>query len=299
MTLQGEQLAAPAVPGDQRVEQVLLGLADGSHVLSTPDGRIAECGLGVAALLGATPDELAGHPVADVLASAADAPLRDAFERILRGERDDRVFPAARSDGAPLSLRFVVISVPLALGWEFTALLAELGSRDADSWQPEQLRVRHERALAAVETVCLTGEQPDPGARLAGILVVVADADAPPLTRAVVDEHLQVYRAAAREAKEAARRAQLGLTELYEEPAADGPGLDDIVERAHELRERLEAAEQEAAAAHAERERALERLATVEAERDADAGRVQAEWAELESRYERARAELAAAESER
>ncbi len=300
MTLQGSQMAAPAVPGDHHVEQVLLSLADGSYVLSTPDGRIAECGLGVAALLGATQEELAGHAIADVLASAADPSQRDAFERVLRGERDDRVFAAATADGAPLALRFDVISVPLALGWEFTALLTELGSRDADSWQPEELRVRHERALGAVETVCSTGEQPDPGARLAGILVVVRDDDAPPLTRKAVGERMEVYRAAAREAKEAARRAQLGLTELYEdEPQSDGPGLDDLVARAHELRERLETAEQEAQAAHAERERALERLASVEAERADDAGRAQAAQAELESQRERAIAQLEASDHER
>ena len=298
MSLQGEQLAAPAIPADHDVDQVLLGLADGSYVLSTPDGRVAECGLGVAGMLGAAPEEIAGHAVADVLASGTDPQGRDAFERLLRGERDDRVFAAARADGAPLTLRFVVISVPLALGWEFTSLLSELGSRDADSWQPEELRIRHERALGAVESVILAGEQPDPGARLAGILVIVRDADAPPLTREGVGERMAGYRAAAREAKEAERRAQLGLSELYEDAPSAEPDLDDLIGRAHELRERIEAAEQEAAEAHAEREHALARLAEIEAERATDAGRLQhaqAEQAERDARHEHALAELARA----
>ncbi len=41
MTLQGEQLNTP-VPTNHEVEQVLLALADGSYVLSTPDGVVAE-----------------------------------------------------------------------------------------------------------------------------------------------------------------------------------------------------------------------------------------------------------------
>jgi len=295
MSLLGEQLAAPAIPADHDVEQVLLGLADGSYVLSTPDGRVAECGVGVARLLNSSPGDLAGHPVADVL--IADPQQRGAFERLLRGERDDSVFFATAAGGAARSLRFVVILVPLALGWEFTSLLSELGSRDADSWEPEELRVRHERALGAVESVCGTGVQPDSGARLAGILVTVRDADAPPLTRAVVGEHLELYRAAAREAKEAARRASLGLSELYEdEPAAVGPDLDDLVGRAHELRERIDAAEREAAGANAERDQAMTRLAEVEAERDAErdagAGRIEAVQTELAARHQRALAEL-------
>src|SRR5436190_21745252 len=53
MNLPGGQLAAPAAAVDQELEQVLLGLADGSYVLSTPDGAIAECGVGVIGLLGA------------------------------------------------------------------------------------------------------------------------------------------------------------------------------------------------------------------------------------------------------
>ena len=48
MTFEGEWLSAP-VSTNNDVEQVLLGLADGSYVLSTPDGDVAECGGSVAA----------------------------------------------------------------------------------------------------------------------------------------------------------------------------------------------------------------------------------------------------------
>ena len=212
MSLLGDQLAMPA-PTDHEVEQVLLGLADGSYVLSSPDGRVAECGVGVAALLATSSEDLAGRPVADVVAASGGPAQRAAFELVLRGERDAAAaaFATAAADGSARSLRFVVVCVPLALGWEFTALLGELGSRDADSWHPEALRLRHERALEAVEGVVRTGAQPDPGARLAGILIVVRDADAPALTREDVGRRMAQYRVAARAAKEAERRAALGL----------------------------------------------------------------------------------------
>ena len=202
MSILGEQLSAPAT--DHDVEQVLLGLADGSYVLSTPDGALAECGVGVVALLGASAEQLAGRPVTDVLAAATDPAQRAAFERLLHGERDDtrQAFATTTAGGAPRSLRFVVVSVPLELGWEFTSLLGELRSRDADTWHPEALRLRHERALEAVERVCVTGAQPEPGARLAGILIVVRDAAAPPLTREDVGQRMAAQRIAVRDAKE-------------------------------------------------------------------------------------------------
>jgi hypothetical protein len=135
--------------GQQRsddVEQVLLGLADGSYVLSTPEGVVAECGAGAAALLGA---------------SAEHVLLAD------RARAGSRVVRALTPTGEQRSLRLVVVAVPLALGWEFTSLLGELGSRDAGSWDTEALRVRHGRALEAIERVCDSGAPPDAGARLA------------------------------------------------------------------------------------------------------------------------------------
>ena len=136
MSLQGEQLSA-APPIDHDIEQLLLGLADGSYVLSTPDGVVAECGVGASALLGTGPEELAGHPVPELLASGGDPVQRAAFEQLLHGNAlgTDQRFAARCADGSRRSLRCLVVSVPLALGWEFTSLLSELGSRDADSWQ--------------------------------------------------------------------------------------------------------------------------------------------------------------------
>lgn len=296
MSILGEQLSAPA-PTDHDVEQVLLGLADGSYVLSTPDGAVAECGVGVVALLGASAEQLAGRPVTDVLAAATDPAQRAAFERLLHGERDDtrQAFATTTAGGAPRSLRFVVVSVPLELGWEFTSLLGELRSRDADTWHPEALRLRHERALEAVERVCVTGAQPEPGARLAGILIVVRDAAAPPLTREDVGQRMAAQRIAVRDAKEAERRAAAGLSDA---PSTDGPGLEDLVERAHMLRERVGEAEQEAAAAYAERERALTRLAAIEAERDERHGALLAQVAALQAERERATTQLAAVHAE-
>ena len=212
MNLPGGQLAAPAAAVDKELEQVLLGLADGSYVLSTPDGAIAECGIGVVGLLGVPAEELAGRPTVDVLVAGADEAARNEFDWLLRAPSIDpvapRAFPARTASGAVRSLRFVVVSVPLALGWEFTSLLTELRTRDAGTWQPEELRLRHGHALEAIEGVVRSGRQPDPNARLAGILIVVRDVDAPPLTREDVDRRMNEQREAAREAAaEAARLA--------------------------------------------------------------------------------------------
>jgi PAS domain S-box-containing protein len=247
--------------GQQRsadVEQVLLGLADGSYVLSTPEGVVAECGAGAVALLGA---------------SAEHVLLAD---RTRAGSRVVRTLTVA---GAQRSLRLVVVAVPLALGWEFTSLLGELGSRDAGSWDTEALRVRHGRALEAIERVCDGGDQPDPGARLAGILVVVRDADAPLLTREDVDRRMAEHRAAARAVAAEAQPA----------------GLADLVERARILRERVEEAERE-------REDALERvreeLSAVRGDLDRTRAELDATRAELDAtraELDATRAELAAA----
>lgn len=292
MSLLGEHPPVPS-PVDHDIEQALLALADGSYVLSTPAGEVAECGVGAGALLGAGSEELAGRPVADVLASAGDDEQRAAFEQLLRGDAraSERRFAATCADGTTRSLRCLVVSVPLALGWEFTSLLSELASRDADGWQLKELRMRHERALQAVEAVCKTGVQPDAGGRLAGILVVIADGDAPPLTREGVNERMAQHREAAREAKEAARRVELGLDGADEDPSDSG-GLEDLLERAQMLRARLEEAETQAAEAEAERELLQARLEALEVQRDASAGRPTAE-------HEQALARLAATEHER
>ncbi|MEA2194930.1 MAG: hypothetical protein QOG42_1364, partial [Solirubrobacteraceae bacterium] len=206
MNLLGGRMAAPAAEIDRDLEQVLLGLADGSYVLSTPDGAVAESGVGVVGLLGAPADALVGRPIADVLVDGADEPTRNRFEEMLRAPSTDptarAAFPARCADGATRSLQFVVVSVPLALGWEFTSLLTELRSRDAATWHPEELRLRHGRALEAVEGVVRQGTQPDPQARLAGILIVVRDVDAPALTHSDVQRRMTEQRAAARLAAE-------------------------------------------------------------------------------------------------
>ena len=210
MSLQGDPLPAPAVT-DEQIEQVLLGLADGSYVLSTPDGAVAECGIGVVGLLGAPADRLVGRPTPEVLVAGADDADRAAFEQLLHAAGDappaPQTFRTQTPGGTPRSLQFVVVAVPLALGWEFTSLLSELGSRDAGTWHPEALRLRHGRALEAIEGVVRDGHQPDPSARLAGILLVVRDVDAPPLTREDVDRRMADQREAARVAAvDAARR---------------------------------------------------------------------------------------------
>jgi PAS domain S-box-containing protein len=275
--------------GHQRsgdVEQVLLGLADGSYVLSTPEGAVAECGAGAVAMLGASAETLAGRATADALLAGADAETRAALERDLRSDRAGAGSLAVRTQtpaGAQRSLRLVVIAVPLALGWEFTSLLGELGSRDAATWDIEALRVRHGRALEAIERVCDDGAQPDPGARLAGILVVVRDVDALPLTREDVDRRMAEHRAAARVAAE-----------------AQDAGLEDLVDRARILRERFEDAERE-------REDALAQLAAASAELDAEAGQREARdeahgrarAAEADAEAARAQAAAAHADAER
>ena len=300
MSLQGEHLSVP-VPTDPDVEQALLALADGSYVLSTPDGVVAECGVGVVALLGQAAEQLAGRRIADVLASASDPQLRATFDRVVAGSRDDAVFPTATVGGTVRSLRLLVVCVPLALGWEFTSLLGELGSRDTDTWHPEALRLRHERALEAVESVCLTGAQPAGGTRLAGILIVVRDADAPPLTREDVGQRMADQRAAARAAVEQARREALGLAgrRITDGLAPDGAGgLEGLVERAHLLRQRVEEAEREATDALAGRERALARLAAIEAQRDAEHDQLELARHELEAERKQLESRVAASRHE-
>ena len=108
------------------------------------------------------------------------------------------------------------------LGWEFTSLLGELGARDTATWQAEALRMRHGRALEVIESVCSSGTQPDPGGRLAGILIIVRDTDAEPLTREEVGRRMAQQREAQAAAAATARRAE----------AQSGQGeLDDVAAR--------------------------------------------------------------------
>lgn len=283
MRHQGQELSAH-VEGAHEIEQVLLGLADGSYVLSTPDGAVAECGVGVVALLGESAEALAGRRTADALVPGADDETRAAFEALLRAEgAGARIFRTATAAGVQRSLQFVVVAVPLALGWEFTSLLGELGARDAGTWHPDALRLRHGRALEAIEGVCVSGAQPDPGARLAGILIVVRDVGAPLLTREDVARRMAEHRDAARAgAAEAARRADAATGRSLGEPhEGEGAGLEDLVERARILRERVEEAEREAAGTIADRDQALAQLAAARAEQAAESDRRQAGEAEL------------------
>ena len=122
MNLLGGQMAAPAAEIDRDLEQVLLALADGSYVLSTPDGSVAESGIGVVGLLGTPAERLVGQPIADVLIAGADEQTRNDFEQLLRAPTVDpsarvQTFTARGAEGATRSLQFVVVSVPLALGW--------------------------------------------------------------------------------------------------------------------------------------------------------------------------------------
>ena len=292
---------SPPVGGAHDIEQVLLGLADGSYVLSTPDGAVAECGTGVVALLGASAESLAGRRTADALVAGADAEAREAFDRVLHARGGGSpIFRTTTAGGTRRSLQFVVVSVPLALGWEFTSLLGELGSRDAGTWHPEALRLRHGRALEAIEGVCRDGSQPDPGARLAGILIVVRDVDAPALTREDVGRRMAEQRTAARAAAaEAARHADAATGRVPagdDAPAGEAAGLDDLVERARILRERVEEAEREAATARADRDQALTQLAAARQELEVARGEelagAAAERDALREELDRTRAQL-------
>jgi PAS domain S-box-containing protein len=303
MSRQRQQLFTPG-GGAREIEQVLLGLADGSYILSTPEGMVAECGVAVVALLGAPAETLVGRPLTETLTAGADAETRTALGELLQAGRTGRAPPVVRvvtAAGAQRSLRFVVVAVPLTLGWEFTSLLSELGSRDAGIWHTEALGLRHGRALEAIERVCVSGAQPDPGARLAGILIVVRDVDAPPLTRKDVDRRMAEQRAAARAAAvEAVRRGDeaTGRPAVAAGSHAEVAELEELAERTRVLRERVEEVERESATAIAERDEARARARAAEAQAkklwviaadaraDADAARTDGE---------RVRAELATA----
>ena len=307
MSHEGQQLSAPVV-GAHDIEQVLLGLADGSYVLSTPEGAVAECGAGVAALLGVSPERLGGRPTADVLVPGADAESRAAFDQLVQsdgGADAGRIFRATTASGVQRALQFVVVAVPLALGWEFTSLLSELGQRDAGTWHPEALRLRHGRALAAIERVCESGEQPDPGARLAGILIVVRDVDALPLTREDVGRRMAEHREAARAAAaEAARRADAatGRQVIGTEPSVESAGLEDVIEAARVLRERVAEAEREADDARTEAARVQSELEAVREELSqahGDSALTRGQIAAMQSELESAAAAIEAAQHER
>ena len=301
----GADPAAPVESADD-LEQLLLGLADGSYVLSTPDGAVAECGEGVGELLATPCEALARRPTAGALLPGADAATRAALDRLLRGDgADPGAVRAVTAAGEERLLRFVVVAVPLALGWEFTSLLSELGSRDAGTWHVEALRPRHSRALEAIEGVCASGAQPAAGARLAGILVVVRDAGAPALRREDVDRRKRERRAAARAAEAARSEAAAATTGDQAGAAGDAPAeapaLADLVESARLLRQRVEEAEREAGAASAERDAALARLSAAQAEHAAELERRQADdgrAGELAAERDEARARAEAADSE-
>ena len=302
----GQAAAAP----DRGVEQVLLGLADGSYVLSTPDGVVGECGSGAVGLLGASAEKLVGRPAAEVLVTGSDERAREAFARLLADGGGAAAGGAVRGGSDARALSLTVVAVPLALGWEFTSLLRELGSRDADSWTGEALRVRHARALEAIEGVLRDGRQPEPGARLAGILIVLGDVAGPPLTREDVDRRMAQRRAAARAAAAEAERRELEARRSQSaaqpagarQPRAVEPldGLEGLVEQARVLRARLEEAEREAAAARGERDEAQGELAQAAARRATEAaqaadGRIQqltTERDEAGAQLEQARGEL-------
>src|SRR3978361_1831704 len=159
MSHQGQQLSAPG-GGGHDIDRGPVGPARGSYVLSTPDGAVAECGVGVVALLGTPAEQLAGHPTADALVAGGDpppAPPAPSRRRRHGNGGGAPVFRVMAAAGVQRSLQFVVVAVPLALGWEFTSLLGELGSRDTGTWHADALRLRHGRALEAIEGVCSNG----------------------------------------------------------------------------------------------------------------------------------------------
>ena len=309
MSVQGEQLPVPAAT-EHEIEQVLLGLADGSYVLSTPDGSVAECGVGVVALLGAAAEQLVGRPTVDVLLADAGEQQRAVFGRLAQSSAADpsmqQTFRTTTADGSNRVLRFVVIAVPLALGWEFTSLLGELGARDTGTWEPEALRTRHGRALDAIESVCAHGAQPEPGARLAGILIIVRDVEAGPLAREDVGRRMTEHRAAQRAAAaEAARRADalVGRSPSDEAVFEAGPELcnEGGDERIRVLAERLEAVQRDATSAISVRDEALATLAQARSQLQAECERREAAEVQLlagREQIEAARGEVSAAGGE-
>lgn len=286
----GEEVAVRG--GDQEAEeQLLLALAGGSYLLSTPDGVVAECGHGALALLGVAAEEAAGADAAGLLAGSA-GDERDRLAQMLRAGGETVTAGTAQADRPELEL--TVVPVALALGWEFTSLLGELGTRDPGTWTSAGLRRRHERALDAIAAASADAER-EPEAKLAGVLVVLCETQAPPLTREVVHERVVERRATAREA---------ALSDPADPGAGEGAGggaetldLHDVVEHARVLRDRLAGAERAAGESYARHQELLAELAEIRAVRDDETERREA--AETEAREaaqeaERARHELEA-----
>ncbi len=256
-------------------EQILLALADGSFVLAGQTGAVAECGAGTAALLGVAATDASGRDVGELL-GGEDHDARREIARLLAGGGEVAVASGERR------LSLSIVPVPLALGWDFTALLTEVGTRDPAGWSTQELAQRHTRALDAI--AARPGGGPgESEERIAGVLIMVRERGSAPLRREDVQEHVEQRRIA-----RAAAGGMLGLD-------GEGGALSEVVEHARELRTRLHDAERDA-------EAATSQLEVVASERDSAAAERDSAIAERDSsaaERDAARAQLAGVAAEK
>ena len=256
MSLQGEQLAAPPSPPITTSSRSCSASPTAATSSARPTARVAECGVGVVgAARRARRASSSATPVADVLVVGATTPsARAAFERLLRGERDDARRSAPR---APTARRarcsFVVVSVPLALGWEFTVAADRAAApRRRHAGIPRSCAcatsARSRPSRASVQTARSPTRAPaSPASSSSSATSTRRRSRARTST---THGRAARHRAAAREAERGRRgRRPLGPPSSTTTRRPTGPDLEDLVERAHVLRERVEDAEHDAAEA--------------------------------------------------
>ncbi len=288
-----DQPATASVPSTDE-EQLLLAMADGSYLVAAGDGTVRECGEDLAARVGLCHQDAIGRPLTELLR------LQDGqagLDRAVAGP--EREVTVALQPPAPAA-RARVVPVPLSLGWEVTTLLGDIGVRDPVTWTAASLHAQH---AAAIDVVLDRGTT-EPGARLAGILVIVRPPGGQLLDRTGVTLRRD-DRAAADAVRAAAAAAQssevaAGAATIDTAQSA-GATLDDLVADARELRRRLDESETAVIAARSQAEDSAAALvdaelarAALQTELDETRGGAGAATAELARLQE----ELAAARSQ-
>ncbi|MCW3016130.1 MAG: hypothetical protein JWO02_3222, partial [Solirubrobacterales bacterium] len=248
-----DQLVAPRLPSSDE-DQVLLTVADGGYLVAAGDGVVRECGADLAERVGVSAADAIGRPLIGLLQPQVHDAARSALPQALAGAGGE--FDLLLADGAS-GLRVRVVPVPLALGWEFTALLGAIGARDPETWSAATLRAEHGQAIDSVHAAAgpmRPDTEHDPAARLAGILVIVRPVDGGRLDRAEVARRRADRLAEERAAPATAGEAASVETARHHAGEDEQVTLDETVEQVRAVRRRLDLAQQSAAAAIAARD---------------------------------------------
>ena len=215
-------------------------LLDGRWFVLDSLGRVSRWSEQAQAVFGWAEDEVTGRSAFVPPLSWSGAATEEWRLRLEAGEplpmRSASVTVLHR-DALELPTDLTIVPVPLALGFEFTALMGDLADRRRGSRGSDELVAAHPAAAAAIDDALR-----DPGswpATLAGLLVTFR-----PTGDAVAADDAR--------AEDAARALRIEPDQALEEagaaPAADaGAELDDMLRDVEALRERASEAAREAA----------------------------------------------------